>query len=196
MRYRARFAQGRPPGTWLRNTAIVPFALLLAACAGGAPPSWVPWHDSSCSADFGADGRQEQVVLSSHKVSILDSAGEVLCTTPDGWQVMDAQILENTDELCVLDLHEPQELILLAWRRENFGSSKPFWHDESKDPSWSQHLFVLDVCEEGLRELWMSSNIGAEVYEMEVEGTGKLALTERDGNVTHWQRSTWGFELI
>lgn len=160
-------------------------AILYLLWNGGAfLPRWIIWEECSLSA---GDGRYT-VALAQRKVSVWCDEAVVWSSSAD----IKVQAAASLD----IDADGREELILLCWKRGRYGRHMPFWveRDEKK---WSQHLFVYEYTEMGIRPKWMSSYIGQDVSRMCVQsaagGKGRLWLTEPGGGENCWIWDSWGF---
>lgn len=83
------------------------------------------------------------------------------------------------------------ELLLLVWRRGNYGPSKPFWVKRN-DTRWSQHIFIYDRQDGSFMPQWMSSQLRPKVARWAAESTDELFILTPDGDETLWQWGQWG----
>lgn len=83
------------------------------------------------------------------------------------------------------------ELLLLVWRRGNYGPSKPFWVKRN-DTSWSQHIFIYNRQGDTFAPQWMSSQLRPKVARWAVQDTDTLFILTPDGTETLWQWGQWG----
>lgn len=83
------------------------------------------------------------------------------------------------------------ELLLLVWRRGNYGPSKPFWVKRN-DTRWSQHIFIYDRQDGTFVPQWMSSQLRPKVARWAAESTDELFILTPDGDETLWQWGQWG----
>lgn len=92
-----------------------------------------------------------------------------------------------------IDRDGSTELLLLVWRRGNYGSSRPFWV-ERNDTRWSQHIFIYDYDPPSgsFVPLWMSSQLRPEVARWSVSSSDELFILTPDGDETLWQWGQWG----
>ena len=86
------------------------------------------------------------------------------------------------------------DLLILCWKRGRYGKQRPTWV-KSDEISWSQHIFVYDIADDGIAPKWMASDIGVHAASMEFKD-GKLMITGTDGNITGWKWVSWGFEKL
>ena len=92
---------------------------------------------------------------------------------------------------CDIDRDGSTELLLLVWRRGNYGPSKPFWVKRN-DTNWSQHIFIYNRQGETFVPQWMSSQLRPKVARWAVQGTDTLFILTPDGTETLWQWGQWG----
>lgn len=92
---------------------------------------------------------------------------------------------------CDIDRDGSTELLLLVWRRGNYGPSKPFWVKRN-DTSWSQHIFIYNRQGDTFVPQWMSSQLRPKVARWAVQGTDTLFILTPDGTETLWQWGQWG----
>ncbi len=166
------------------------------ALEGGAPasetvpPPWADWHARAFGADISGDGVPDRALVGDRRFTLwAGEDSEPVFSSPDEWLVSDGRLAD-------LDGDGRPEVVLLVWRAANFGSSRPFWVEEPAGAEeFTQHLFVLGWQEGGLRPRWMSSQTGVEIAAMDVDGDGRLVLTDRAGARTWWRWGSWGFVL-
>ena len=152
----------------------------------GAPPAWATWHARSYAIDLTGDGALDRLVVgAAHACLVVD--GVQAFQTPADWWVSDAHVGD-------LDGDGLPEVVFLAWRSANYGSSRPFWEEVPGNEGFSQHVFVYGWRDGALQPLWMSSQIGAAVESLALAEGGAVILTERDGSVTAWVWEGWGLK--
>lgn len=96
---------------------------------------------------------------------------------------------------CDIDRDGSTELLLLVWRRGNYGPSKPFWVKRN-DTNWSQHIFIYNRQGDTFVPQWMSSQLRPKVARWAVQGTDTLFILTPDGTETLWQWGQWGLVRI
>lgn len=184
-------------------------AIYIIAHYEAAFPKWAAWE----SGTFYDQSGQYLIELRRKSISIIYN-DSVTWSSPDEIKVQQALSRD-------IDNDGDDELILLCWKKERFGSSKPFWIDED-EKEWSQHIFVYEYgydieskIEAGglspgdtisaavpgkIRPKWMSSYIGQDVAKISVSDSKsapcRLLLTAPDGNVSDWVWDSWGFTRI
>ena len=89
------------------------------------------------------------------------------------------------------------ELVMLVWRRGNYGSSRPFW-ETGTDLRMTQHLYVIGLRNGTMRPVWMSHELGhgLRVARMRAEGGNRLVLTDVEGRTSVWEWDYFGFTLV
>ncbi len=90
-----------------------------------------------------------------------------------------------------IDRDRQTELVLLVWRRGNYGPSKPFWV-ERNDTNWSQHIFIYKWKDDAPVPQWMSSRLRPEVASWAVRDGNRLFILTPEGEETLWQWGNWG----
>lgn len=86
------------------------------------------------------------------------------------------------------------DLLVLCWKRGRYGSHRPTWvkHDEL---GFSQHIYIYEITQAGIRPKWMASDTGIDVASWEF-ADGALYLTDTEGEVTGWVWKSWGLEKL
>ena len=62
--------------------------------------------------------------------------------------------------------------------------------------SWSQHIYIYDWTEEGIRPIWMASDIGMDAERWRFDERERLVITERNGRESAWDWLTWGLSAL
>ena len=137
--------------------------------------------------------------------SLLDGENECYAAPKD--------VLAQSVLAADIDHDGVNEVLLLCWRRANYGSSQPFW-TKGNDRSFSQHLFIYkfittredgqpDPIEPGdpvsdptLRPIFMSSDLGTAYISMSADEEARIHLTDPDGSDTVWVWNYWGMQLL
>lgn len=164
--------------------AIVLLLLCLCFCSCPFLPSWVSWDDGSFCDRTGV----YETVLKNRKVTVKNDTG-VIWSSPENVMVQKALS-------CDVDNDHMDELVLLCWRKGQYGAHKPFWV-EKNDNGWSQHLFVYEYASDTVQPKWMSSYIGQDV--MDIVSNGKEAPDTRlwfeapSHEMSSWVWDSWGF---
>lgn len=178
-----------------RQLWLIPLALCLCGAlltghllaTGQVLPLWVRWQQREIRCDA-ARGEPETIRLTDRTVRVY-ADGEVV------WQ-SEAEIPVQDVLWCDIDHDSRSELLLLCWRRGRYGRSRPFWETE-EDRSWSQHIFIYDwTQDEGIRPIWMASDIRMDAAFWEFDPVGRLKITDRSGQVRAWDWLSWGLEAI
>ena len=168
-------------------------AALLAAIAvfcawksGFFLPRWIDWNTAQIRCEA-KDGEPAQIVLAGRTVRVLK--GEDLVWQSD-------RTLRVQDVLwCDIDHDGEQELLLLCWKRGRYGDSRPFWVTQD-EKSWSQHIYIYDWTEDGIRPIWMASDIGLEAAQWRFDAVQRLVITDTQGGQSAWDWITWGLRRI
>ncbi len=98
------------------------------------------------------------------------------------------------------------DISLSVWKKENFGTSKPFWIKEN-DTSEKNHFFVFEIEDKTLKPLWQSSNLespNCEFVVVDLDSDDKNELVTIEGEYTSgricqgkylsvWRWNGWGF---
>ena len=154
--------------------------------AGSFLPSWVSWEERETSCDLDLDGAEETVVLAGKALTVVD--GEASCESDGGWLVQDVAVGD-------IDRDGAPELVSLVWKRGSFGEHRPFWvEDDSLE--FSQHVFIHRYANGELQPVWMSSALGIEVKNMNLDDGQRLLLVGPDGHQTLWAWGSWGLTLV
>ena len=151
-------------------------------------PRWVNWENGVQQVDLDLDGLTETVELASRSLRVRGPDGGELYATPDSWRVSQVTVADATGD-------GMPELLMLVWRRGNYGTSRPFW-DTGFDLRMTQHLYVMGLRDGAVVPVWMSHELGEEVARAEVSPSGVLVLTARDGSVTQWVWEGFGFVAV
>ena len=172
------------------RTCIVVVALLAALVLVVDPlglrvPRWVAWQERIVAADLDGDTTPEQVSLIRSVLEVEDSSGAKLYRSPSSWKVQDVIVCDMTHD-------GVPEIVMLVWRRGNYGSSRPFW-DTGIDLRMTEHLYVMGMRDGRIMPTWMGHELGREVVEVVAREDGSLSLVERNGAQTHWEWEGFGF---
>ena len=171
----------------LGGLAAVVVALSLCVPQADAIPSWVTWESADIATTL-PDGTPVQASLSEAELVVRDADGDVVARTEPGWRVQQAVEADVEED-------GAKELIALCWRRGSYGSSRPFWVTD-QDDAWTQHLFVLRPTTSGFEPVWMSSDLGMHVIDLEAPTPRRVLLASLEGEATTWEWQGWGFTLI
>lgn len=133
------------------------------------------------------DGRALTLVLAGDRFCAREGDA-LLWQTEDSLHVQDFLTLD-------IDRDGRTELLLLVWRRGNYGSSKPFWV-ERNDTSWSQHIFIYKWKDDAPVPQWMSSRLRPEVAAWAAQSDDRLFILTPEGEETLWQWGNWGLVRV
>lgn len=176
-----------------RFVCVPCIGLLLACCLIVAcqslrltVPRWVTWSTCEYEVDLDEDSNSEHIALANRRLTVYAANGSTLFETPTAWHVCAAQVGDvNHDNL--------PELLMLVWRRGNYGTSRPFW-ETGFDLRMTEHLYVMGLCEGAVVPIWMGHDLGREVETFQFDAsTGILSLNERNGTTTTWLWDNFGF---
>lgn len=115
-----------------------------------------------------------------------DIADATAWESSPGWHVQDFLVLD-------IDRDGRNELMLLVWRRGNYGPSRPFWVKRNST-DWSQHIFIYEYDRQAgtFAPQWMSSQLRPEVARWAAHSSDELFILTPDGDETLWQWGQWG----
>lgn len=173
--------------------ACVALACVATACAvrlGLTAPSWVSWQNRALSCDLDADGSPEELTLAGQRVLVRDADGRLLYESDGAWRVSDALVADVARD-------GKPELVMLLWRRGNYGNSKPFW-ESGIDLRMTEHIYVMGLEDGAMQPVWMGHELGEglKVSQMEATEDGLLELTTTDGQTSTWEWDYFGFSLV
>lgn len=153
---------------------------------GAFLPRWIQWEE--CAFEDGSGNYR--ITLSRKKVTVTCDDIPVW-TSPENVKV---QVALSAD----VDNDSEEELVLLCWKMGRYGRNRPFWVKEDKK-EWSQHLFVYDYFQGGIRPQWMSSYLGRDLSGIaahhRADGANRLLFTDLAGETSCWRWDSWGFTL-
>lgn len=165
---------------WLLYAALLAGLCLALLWARG---SFLPYSQPRVEKLSLEDGTVLTLALENNAFTVAcDSA--VVWESEPAWHVQDFLT-------CDIDRDGSTELLLLVWRRGNYGPSKPFWVKRN-DTSWSQHIFIYNRQGDTFVPQWMSSQLRPKVARWAVQGTDTLFILTPDGTETLWQWGQWG----
>lgn len=148
-------------------------------------PAWIEWRTAQIECD-GPSG-PAQIELLDRRVRVY--SGEALI-----WET--EKHIRVQDVLWGdIDRDGERELMLLCWRRGRYGRKRPFWV-EKDETQWSQHIYLYDWTADGIRPIWMASDIGLDAAAWRFDEEERLVITERSGAVSRWDWLSWGLERI
>ena len=158
------------------------------------------------SADLQGNGRLECLDRQGVKLTITDCHGQALWSSPDGWQVRDAQIGDLNHD------GEP-EVVLLVWRPfqpwpiDKFLPSGGRIQNFHNQAGLSCHIILIGWVRGGYNELWAGSALIRPVSQIgvaDLDGDGGQELVALEGHydeqedggaLTVWQWNGFGFTL-
>ena len=112
----------RPSGVMMENAVaaglLAAIALFLLLRGRDAPPDWVAWKEGALSAS------PWEIQLENQHISAVWN-GEI------SWQPEEETLVQDA-LLCDINHDGAQELLLLTWRKERYGDSRPFWEEEEE----------------------------------------------------------------
>lgn len=167
----------------LNITAVFVIAVVLCYVGyvrGFFFPRWIDWQECSVFSD-------DYALELSYRCAGVSYLGSEIWSSPDSIKVQDA-FFED------IDRDGSDELLLLCWKIGRYGTHKPFWVEED-ERTWSQHLFVYECMDGEVHAKWMSSYMGVDAAAIEPQD-GKLAITDRNGEVSIWAWGSWGFAKV
>ena len=143
----------------------------------------------------------ENIVFIDDSVFVYED-DELIFRTDKDWKVT-SLIVDDVDN------DGMEELVMHLWKKGSYGNSKPFW-EEGEDDSYKMHLFVYDLVDGEVKQLWHSSNLpfindDFRVYDIDKDGKKELIVLERpylderkhfkESYVSIWEWNEWGFYL-
>lgn len=117
----------------------------------------------------------------------------VFCEDETVWE-LPSDVLAQDYFVEDIDRDGRRDLVILCWKRGRYGKQRPTWV-KSDEISWSQHIFVYNIRNDGITPKWMASDIGVHAASMEYFDD-VLSITDTDGNLTRWMWVSWGFEKL
>ena len=169
--------------------AMMPIALVFVCDPLGLRvPRWVAWQERVLSAGLDGDGEPEQVTLTRGALKVEGSREDDIYRSPSSWKVQDVIVCDVTHD-------DTPDIVMLVWRRGNYGSSRPFW-DTGIDLRMTEHLYVMGMRGGKVVPVWMGHELGRDVVEVVAHEDGSISLVERDGTQTHWDWEGFGFIAV
>ena len=160
--------------------AIAAFTLWRAGCF---LPRWIVWNDRQLVSSRGP----EEIVLQDRTVTVRKDGLEI-------WR-SDKGVLVQDILWRDIDHDDQDELMLLCWRRGQYGESRPFWVRHN-DKSWSQHIFIYDWTGQTLHPIWMASDIRGDAAQWRFHETQRLVITAPDGTEAAWDWVSWDCRIF
>ena len=165
--------------------AVMAAALTLAYQSRMLLPLWIRWESAHICGETAAE--PDEILLRGRRATVC-KGGAAVWQSERGVRVQDVL-------WCDIDHDGDKELMLLCWKRGRYGESRPFWVEED-EKSWSQHIYIYDWTEEGLRPIWMASDIGMDAERWRFDERERLVITERNGRESAWDWLTWGLSAL
>ena len=173
----------------MRKPLAAVIVILSAAAAvvwawkqGCFPPSWVKFEEKIETVE----SEHLRLALKNRRLSCF-SEDQQLYETPDSWFVSDF-LTDDFDEDGIT------EVLFLVWRQGDYGIAHPFW--ETPDPSsFYQHLYLFELCSEGLKRQWMSSALRPNFASWEI-CNHELHVMDPYGEATVWKWHGYGIARI
>lgn len=160
----------------LTAAAVVVLTAFAAVWRASGVPLWVRWQTVTLEGE-------PEIVL----------RGKKLCAISNGetcWEMEDGVLTQDV-LLCDIDHDGAQELLALCWKRGRYGAHRPFWVTED-ERGYSQHIFIYDWTGQTIQPVWMASDIGLDAKSWRFDEDTRLAITDKDGRVSHWDWLSWG----
>ncbi len=175
---------------------------LLLYLRGAFLPRWIVWNDRTLTADLNGDGLDDTLRLRGRRLTVRfaeddPAAKPRIFRTPARYLISDVLTGDFTDD-------GKTDVLLLAWRIGNYGTSHPIWVS-GRDITFTEHLFFYQYRKDTLRPLWMSSDVGTHIRAVVFDGEYLHLETAEGGEVlTRWAgwnappgvRPDWGLEII
>ena len=140
--------------------------------------------------DMNHDETDEIITLCNQRLSIMENAN-LLWESQEEWKVTDFLITDiNRDGF--------YELLILLWKKGNFGEYAPFWEENSMDDELSQHIFIYQWSEQEkrIKPLWMSSGLKPQIQSWNLTEDGKIHILTDKKEDTLWRWREWGLERV
>ncbi len=177
---------------------------LLYGC-GAFLPSWVEWESGSGSyamggevADIALEKKELRVSLDNEMIRSREGTGSARKNGADIIWSSDPGYKVSAYRAGDVDHDGENELVVLFWRRGSFKKHLPFWI-EKNDNEWSQHIGVYDWKEDypyRLDPAWVSSKLGINIKNIELDGDGVVNVVSAEGEKTRWYWRTFGLMLL
>lgn len=135
--------------------------------------------------DLDQDGRTETYMLKDKQLSVTQD-GQEIWRSPADWQVTAFVLADATND--GLD-----DLLLVVWKAGSFGRDKPFWVKE-EDTRLSNHLFVLNLRQGLLKQVWFSSALDRPIQRLtvqDIDRDGKNELVVQEEELAREGRAGW-----
>lgn len=164
--------------------------VMLAALAARLGLFLAPWQHKTGVWQTAETARPLGLVLEGFTFYLSDDSG-ILWRGDAGWRVQDFLTGDiNGDGVT--------ELLLLTWRRGNYGQSKPFWVEKNSTEHYTQHIFIYqwDADKNTVAPIWMSSRLVPQVAHWDMTQDFDLQITTPAGEDTLWGWRSWGLERL
>ena len=169
-------------GKWIFAAVLAVMVTSAAAILlhlGYLLPLWISWEQREISA------ASVEVRLANKKLDVL----------LDGTEIWTEKLPVQDVLLADIDHDEEAELMVLCWKRGRYGERRPFWVEKDRK-TWSQHIYIYDLTADGIKPVWMASDLGMEVALWSFTDHTRLLLTDRQGETTAWDWETWGLVKV
>ena len=165
-------------------------------------------YSTPSRADLDRDGITEEYILVDYRLTVIEE-GQLLWQSPPDWSIDNVVLGDaNNDGI--------DNLVMTLWKTGNFGPIKPFWHP-SEDVSYKNHLFVYQLKDKGMKQVWCSSDLDRPIVSFTIQDIDKdnlLELVVEEGQyrkladdrytldkssqvrTTVWRWNEWGFRLV
>lgn len=142
------------------------------------------WEKKIVSYDLDGDKIIETISLNNRKMTVMHN-NEVVWESQKEWKVVDFLIGD-------INRDEAQEILLLVWKRGNYGEYTPFW--DENDDEFTQHIFIFQWKDNRLDPIWMSSKLKPQVKEWSLTDENLINILTEAGEETVWMWRSWGLE--
>ena len=169
-------------GKWILAAVLAVMVTSAAAILlhlGYLLPLWISWEQREISA------ASVEVCLANKKLDVL----------LDGTEIWTEKLPVQDVLLADIDHDEEAELMVLCWKRGRYGERRPFWVEKDQK-TWSQHIYIYDLTANGIKPVWMASDLGMEVSNWSFSDHTRLLLTNRQKETTAWDWETWGLVKV
>ena len=184
----------------LAAVVLITGVMYLLYSRGDLLPSWIEW-ESGCGS-FAMGSENADIVLENKEVRVSFAEEMIRSEKQTGSE----KSLWRSDPGCRVSAYRvgdvdhdgENELVLLFWRRGSFKKHLPFWI-EKNDNEWSQHIGVYDWKEDypyRLDPAWVSSKLGINIKNIELDGDGVVNVVSAEGEKTRWYWRTFGLMLL
>ncbi len=199
----------------LLSVALVTGTAYLLYSRGAFLPAWIEWESGCGSYAMGNENafialekKALQVNLVNEMIRSENQTGSARTgshLSAQSAKQIGAEIWKSEPGYKVsayrigdVDHDGENELVLLFWRRGSFKKHLPFWIDKN-DNEWSQHIGVYNWKEDypyRLDPAWVSSKLGINIKNIELDGDGVVNVVSAEGEETRWYWRTFGLMLL